>query len=67
MNPDTGATNIGYSTGNIRILGFGSGYGNTIFVDQIFGDDSTGQRGGSPFATINAAILVVQAGDCIHI
>jgi hypothetical protein len=41
------------------------GFGNVIKVDIINGNNTTGERGGLPFATITAANAVAQSGDVI--
>ncbi len=45
--------------------------GATIFVDAVYGSDSTGQRGnaGLPFKTIRAAIVAtgILSGDTVHV
>lgn len=46
-------------------LGVQLNQGNTVLVDQVFGDDATGQREGRPFATVAAALAVAQAGDAV--
>lgn len=41
--------------------------GNTVTVDEVFGNDATGQRQGLPFATVQAALAVAQAGDVVKV
>jgi len=51
-----------FSGYDLRTGGGGSGtlasplMGNTIVVDQVYGDDATGAVGGLPFQTVNAAV-----------
>ena len=46
-----------------------SEYGNTVFVDKIYGDDLTGtrERFDLPFLTINAALTVAVSGDTVYV
>jgi len=46
---------------------FADFFGNVVRVDKVLGDDATGERNGSPFLTINAALAVAQAGDMVWI
>lgn len=39
--------------------------GNALRVDQVFGNDSTGARFGTPFMTINGALTQAKSGDVI--
>jgi hypothetical protein len=38
-------------------IGLGNPYGNVAMVDSVYGNDSSGSFGGTPFLTINAAII----------
>ena len=42
-------------------------FGNTIRVDQVYGDDATGQKNGLPFLTVGAALAAAQAGDFVWV
>ena len=63
---DTGATGATGATGpagsNATISA-----GNTLFVDQVFGSDSTGFRQYLPFKTIGAALTAAVSGDFIEV
>lgn len=37
--------------------------GRTVFVDSVYGDDSTGQLNGPPFSTVNTAISTMFASN----
>ena len=41
--------------------------GNTLVVDTIYGDDATGDRSGTPYATVNAAVTDALSGDLIFL
>lgn len=42
-------------------------YGNTVLVDKIYGNDTTGAREGNPFLTITAALAAAQPGDTVWV
>lgn len=42
-------------------------FGNTIRVDQVYGDDATGAKNGLPFLTIGSALEAASAGDFVWI
>lgn len=42
-------------------------FGNTIRVDQVYGDDSSGEINGLPFLTISAALAAADPGDFVWI
>ena len=54
---------------NDGIIGFQSTplLGNTLRVDSIYGNDSTGTLGGPPFKTINAALSAASSGNVVWI
>lgn len=60
--------NVTISTGSSGAVTFtGLGFGRTIRVDGINGNDSSGARGIGPFKTINAAVNVMTSGDTVWI
>lgn len=65
MGP-TGPTGATGATGPMGATG-PTDFGNVVRVDQVFGNDATGQRNGSPFLTINAALAVALPGDVVWI
>jgi len=62
----TGPTGATGATGPMGATG-PTDFGNVVRVDQVFGNDATGQRNGSPFLTINAALAVALPGDVVWI
>lgn len=42
-------------------------WGRVAFVDDVNGDDATGAVNGPPFKTVQAALAVVLAGDCVYV
>ena len=45
----------------------GLGYGNTLIVDQVDGNDTTGTVNGPRFKTISAALAQAQPGDVVWV
>jgi hypothetical protein len=41
--------------------------GNTLIVDQLYGNDATASAGGSPYLTVNAAVSSVITGQTVYI
>jgi hypothetical protein len=63
---------IGYTNSNDFLVwdpvtGLGKGEGNIIIVDSIYGNDSLGVLGVSPFATLQAALSNASIGKIIYI
>ena len=66
------ATGSGQINGNLNVNGIitgqdGLGYGNTLIVDQVDGDDITGAVNGPRFKTISAALAQAQPGDVVWV
>lgn len=53
------------SNGSVQIGCFG--YGNTLVVDNVNGNDSSGQIGFGPYKTVNAAVNAMRSGDTVWV
>jgi hypothetical protein len=72
--PGGGRATVGSGKGSFVIVNTPSNYipvgiirGNTLIVDQVYGNDATASVGGTPYLTVNAAVSAVTTGQTVYI